>query len=191
MMKWLVIFSMLLCSNAFGQGILGHQDSAGISSNPASGEGSWALGPFEALSSGTVDSIAVWVESGTGTNFTLGIYTDDAGDPDALMADGAETVNTTGWNVVVLDSPVDITGGTDYWLAAAHEDNGMFWIYDVVSDFSRRSNGATYTAGVMLDPWPASSTTGTRKYGIFAYYTAAGAGITKKLGAVKLDKVKL
>lgn len=149
----------------------------GTPSNANEGESIWGLGPYQSGSSGNADSISMYIGSGTGENITLGFYDDDTDYPDDLMGDGGGGVTAVGWNIQVLDDPVAITGSTPYWLAVGWSNNNPYGRYDTDSGIDREKKDFAYVHGTLVDPFPSGAgNSADRKYSIFVYYTAAGAG---------------
>lgn len=71
-----------------------------------------------ASASGTLDTLAVYVDSSTtATSLSLGLYADSAGRPGALLTGASTTtVTSSAWNVLSVP-PVAVTAGTRYWIA--------------------------------------------------------------------------
>jgi hypothetical protein len=74
----------------------------------------------ESSGSGTVDSLEVYVESGSSANWLVaGIYSNYHNHPDLLLATGEVRINrkrTAGWETVDIGS-VKLAKGTKYWIA--------------------------------------------------------------------------
>jgi hypothetical protein len=73
---------------------------------------------YTSSSTGTVTRLRVYVDSAsTATTVTLGLYSDAAGHPGTLLAQGSLASPTAGaWNEVTV-GPTAVTAGTTYWLA--------------------------------------------------------------------------
>jgi hypothetical protein len=130
-------------------------------------------------SDGTLTKLAIaCYNAGSGFNVKLGIYSDDAGMPDALVdSTGAIEIthtvkpdaDTSTWdNGAVTES---ITSATTYHLAMDHESNNNYIAYDTVALIGR-SYAVAYAS---FPPDPAATTTNSNyHWSIFAEYTAAG-----------------
>lgn len=74
---------------------------------------------FTATATGTGDTVEMYVDTpNTATVLTAGIYTNAAGHPGALIAQGSlNSPVATSWNAVPLSSGAPLTSGTLYWIA--------------------------------------------------------------------------
>src|SRR3990167_3485213 len=86
----------------------------GIESDQTAGANYLKLGKWQAQATGNITEIRV-TASGNG-NIKLGIYTDNAGEPDDLLSSVGSTAITTGENVIPITS-TPVVSGTYYWLA--------------------------------------------------------------------------
>ncbi len=66
--------------------------------------------------SGMVSSLHFYVPSG-GVTANVGIYSDNGGQPGTQLSSSNVFIDGSGWNTVSLNTPVNVTGGTNYWLA--------------------------------------------------------------------------
>ncbi len=91
-------------------------------------------------------------------NIMTAIYADSGGSPGALLAYSNITAAVLGWNDLTLNTPVNVTGGTTYWLAFNNDDDNV--------DTYRDPNGThvyvTQTFGSFPDPF--GTPTGTRPF---------------------------
>jgi hypothetical protein len=73
---------------------------------------------YTATTSGPVSTISIYLDSSNAaTNIALGIYSDAAGMPGTLLAQGSRSGVTSGaWNSVAIPT-LSITAGTPYWIA--------------------------------------------------------------------------
>ena len=70
---------------------------------------------------GQVVSVSIYVYYASG-NVTVGIYSDNAGVPDKLLATSQSATVVSGWNTLNLTVPVNVTAGTTIWIA--HQFSG-------------------------------------------------------------------
>jgi subtilisin family serine protease len=73
---------------------------------------------YTAAASGSTTSVVLYVDAGNGsTRFSLGLYTDSAGVPGTLLAQGTATSVQTGtWNSVTIPATT-LVAGRPYWIA--------------------------------------------------------------------------
>lgn len=76
---------------------------------------------FQASGSGDITTIELYQEDG-GANANVGIYSDNAGQPNALLKQSTAKALATGWNEYTIDA-VSVTSGSYYWLAAVGDGN--------------------------------------------------------------------
>ena len=72
---------------------------------------------------GELQSLSFYAITAVG-DLRLGVYSDNAGTPDALLAVCAPITPAVGWNTVNVVAPVALAAGT-YWLAYCPSDNGL------------------------------------------------------------------
>ncbi len=85
--------------------------------------------PAVAGQAGTLDSITIYHQGGTG-HAILAVYSDASGLPGTLLGVTSSTVihSTEGWQTIALQSPVAVSAGQTIWLAWVFEnDPGMRW----------------------------------------------------------------
>ena len=68
---------------------------------------------FQAVKSGTLKSIRVYLDGGS-AGVKVALYSDNSGSPNALLV-SATAACTTGWNTINV-SDVSIVSGTYYWI---------------------------------------------------------------------------
>ncbi|MEM2080687.1 MAG: choice-of-anchor R domain-containing protein [Candidatus Bathyarchaeia archaeon] len=106
---------------------------------------------------GTILKVGVNVATPAG-NIMTAIYADSAGAPGALLAYSNSTAATSGWNDLTLNTPVNVTAGTTYWLGFNNDDDNI--------DTYRDPNGThvyvSQTYGSFPDPFGAPE--GTRPF---------------------------
>ena len=122
---------------------------------------------FEATAStsGTVGILSVYVDaSSTGTALVAGLYSDSAGHPGTLIAQGALMQLTAGaWNNVPIPGAI-VTAGTPYWLAILATQSGVLRFRDgtgCTSVESQQTNltslPATWVSGASWPSCPLSA----------------------------------
>jgi hypothetical protein len=153
---WLLF--TLLATSAFAQQpqvVLGDTNLEDYSdSNPS---GTAEAFPVRALATGQVTSLSVYLDSSNSAQTVwVGMYTNANGHPQALLANGLISRPVAGqWNSATL-SPVQVKGGTSYWLALLGV-NGVVHFRDRNSKCSSETGGQTN-----LGSLPATWTTGSR-----------------------------
>ena len=124
--------------------------------------------PFTMSESGTIQSISIYHEGGTG-NVLLSVYSDSGGLPGSRLGvtDSTAINGSAGWQTVDLLSPVGVSAGQTIWLAWVFENNpGIRW---QPGSPGRADSVQTWSGGM-----PAtfgSSTQADYVYSIFATYT--------------------
>lgn len=73
-----------------------------------------SLTKFTAVATGSM--VEFRVKAQANGNFKFGIYSDNAGAPNALLNSVGSTACTTGWNTITFPA-TNIVSGTVYWLA--------------------------------------------------------------------------
>ncbi|MCH8315303.1 MAG: hypothetical protein IIA64_04955, partial [Planctomycetes bacterium] len=118
-------------------------------------------------SDGIIDSITAYQSGGNNKKVRYAIYTDSAGEPDALIAETVTAQRSSPAAWLTIDLPVtSITSGT-YWLVLAFNASSEKYYYDGAggqtrySDHDAISNGYTAT-------WGVTTTTNTRRISIYA-----------------------
>jgi chitodextrinase len=99
-----------------GSLLLGNQTIQGSADNNPAGSPEGFR--YTAVASGPAASISFYVDSGSSaTSLNLGIYTDNAGHPGTLLANGTVTApKSASWNTATLLTNVTLTSGTTYWI---------------------------------------------------------------------------
>ena len=119
---------------------------------------------FQASADMTVNLMRAKVTIITG-HYQCAIYSDNAGNPSALLRASAEITNPSdGWHDFAFSSPLTLAGGTNYWLAI-WSDSANARVYATNGGTIRWSQRA-YNLG-----WPASLTTSggaSTTYSIYA-----------------------
>jgi hypothetical protein len=129
---------------------------------------------YAANASGTARSASFYLDrSSMATKITVGVYTDTMGHPGALLAQAADKSLTAGtWNTVALP-PVQMTGGTSYWIAllgtggtiifrdtdtggGPSENSAQTSLRSLPSDWSSGSGWASSPASVYVSDAPGS-----------------------------------
>ncbi|HJU15207.1 MAG TPA: PQQ-binding-like beta-propeller repeat protein [Stellaceae bacterium] len=111
-----------------------------------------SLGTAEAFQatasiSGTVGVLSVYVDpSSTGTALVAGLYSDSAGHPGTLIAQGTLAQMTAGtWNNVSISGAI-VTAGTPYWLAILGTQSGVLRFRDGTGCTSMESQQTNLTS---------------------------------------------
>ncbi len=86
---------------------------------------------YTAQANGTLTSLNVAFDSGGGDPFSVAIYSDNAGTPGTLLDQhtGTQTITapspgSPNWNNITLDTPLNVTVGTNYWLVIGTSSSG-------------------------------------------------------------------
>lgn len=110
-----------------------------------------------ATASGMLGSLTVYLDQGnTVGQLTIGLYTDNGGDPGTLLTQASTTQMTAGtWNTIPV-SPVSITSGVAYWIAILGTQSGTI----AFRDNSGPNCGDEGSAQTNLTSLPATWTTG-------------------------------
>ena len=127
---------------------------------------------YVALCDGPVDQVCVQVAATYqygSTTATIGIYSDNAGEPDTLLGDTAAISYGSGLlqNYTVcgtLDSPVTLVKGTTYHIAIAQSGADYFYIDGVLDEATPTGHYNTtqvYSAGSLPGTFPTVSGTRT------------------------------
>ncbi|MCH8823981.1 MAG: hypothetical protein IH984_10775, partial [Planctomycetes bacterium] len=116
---------------------------------------------------GFVDSITAYQAGGNNKKVRYAIYTDSAGEPDALIAETATAQRSSAAAWLTIDLPVtSITSGT-YWLALAFNASTEKYYYDGAGGQTRYSDDDAISNGYTVN-WGVTTTTNTRKISIYA-----------------------
>jgi len=135
----------------------------------------WVKAANVPAGSGTVNGIYVYGAGADPTDSVLvGIYTDSAGIPDALVGAGASPLvatSTFAWYSTTASIP--ITAGTQYWFALCWADTAS----NLYVNFDNNAGAAElyylYSAGVFALPGSAAGATGVtgERWSVYATYT--------------------
>ena len=127
--------------------------------------------PYTMPESGTIQSISIYHEGGSG-DVLLGVYTGDSAPNTRIGVTPATAINgIAGWQTVNLIEPVYVEGGQNLWLAWVFENNPGIR-FD--SGSPGRADSGQGWAGGMPDTF-GSSVTANYVYSIYATYTAINA----------------
>lgn len=105
---------------------------------------------FQATESAGVVLLSMYLSGSAAGNMRMAIYTDNAGAPDALLAETSVTPCASGWNNLALPSAVNLTAGAYYWIA---------WQYDTASNnlcYASGSANQTFYMGYIFGAFPAT-----------------------------------
>ncbi|MCH8344857.1 MAG: hypothetical protein IH983_12835 [Planctomycetes bacterium] len=116
---------------------------------------------------GIVDSITAYQAGGNNKKVKYAIYTDSAGEPDALVAETAVGTRSSAAAWFTIDLPVtSLTAGT-YWLVLAFNSTTEEYYYDGAGGQTRYSDDDAISNGYTAT-WGVTTTTNTRRISIYA-----------------------
>jgi hypothetical protein len=133
-----------------------------------------ALGPFTAPESGAIQSVSVYTKDAV--NVTVGVYTDTAGVPDALVAassGGLALVND--WTTQAVSG--SLTNGQSYWVVI-RQSGSLGLVYSGGSGALKFSGpGTGYADGVLPNPFGSVlGTESSRDFSAYITYTPRTCG---------------
>ena len=146
---------------------------------------------FTAGTTGTLSSLSVSFESGSGDSYSVAIYSDSSNAPGTLLAHGTTGTIATpssgssgpyniNWNTMTLNTPVSITSGTKYWLALETQNGGpdQFNLTDPGTGSTFFRGGVT--PGTWASSWNSNGTSndGTDNYKIAIYGQVVAGSVT-------------
>jgi len=137
---------------------------------------------YQAAENGTVDSVSIYCDpENASTDFTLGVYDENAGAPNSRICDTAErggsVENIADWYTLNRDSGTGtLTNGSYYWPAEHHGGSGQYYFYDVTTGCRYASNATGYSAGDIPASGPGTKSGSELAYSFYLTYTAAGGG---------------
>jgi hypothetical protein len=125
--------------------------------------------PVTFSEAGQIQSISVYHNAGSG-NVLLGVYSDGAGFPSALLGVTPSTAvrTTAGWQTVTLTTPVPVSSGQKVWLT---------WVFQNVSNIRYERTGtpaSVSTGGTWSSGLPSAfgtSWNGNFKFSVYCTYT--------------------
>ena len=126
--------------------------------------------PYVAINSGTANTLEVYVDSSsTAANVSIGLYSDNNGNPGTLLESGTETTVTPGWNAISV-SGVSVTAGTTYWLAILSTSGTLAFLDDRASGLNTdQSQGSSSShLNALPSTWSPGSTYTTDQASLFA-----------------------
>jgi len=144
----------------------------------------------QAGNTGELQSIAVyiWASTPSGKKYTLGLYSDNAGEPDELLATCEEgtTSGSAGWVVKdVAGTKPTLTNGTYYWLTFINEDSAVNLGYDATTASSRYYNSGGYSHTLPASYSESNTPLSNIKWGI---YGTIEAGVLEA-GTINADSI--
>lgn len=80
------------------------------------GSGMLYMQKFQAISGGSLSELKIKIGAGGNCSTMLALYSDNGGEPDALLTSCADTSLAPGWNTVSV-SPASVSDGDYFWLA--------------------------------------------------------------------------
>jgi Tfp pilus assembly protein PilX len=120
---------------------------------------------------GTVVSISAHVKGPSPKMLRFAIYSDAAGEPDALIVESATGVvgsNSYYWHTMDI-TPTHLTTGT-YWLALSFNHDGVYCVQSGVGEGQLRQKSHDAVGGGFLASWGASDDSNTRQISIYGTY---------------------
>ena len=130
---------------------------------------------------GAVDSISVYVNrTGAGGGYAIrgGIYTDNAGAPDALVANSSIEIssniarNASAWYSVSYVTKPNLTPGAVYWLVVQAAKAAITY-FDTGASNQEATNADTYSDN-LANPFGGSITYHAHAMSIYISYTVGG-----------------
>jgi hypothetical protein len=112
---------------------------------------------YTALASGTVNSLALYVASGsTARSIVVGLYTNAAGHPGTLLTSATISSPVAGaWNTVSVQ-PVAVSAGSIYWLAAL-ASGGKLTLLDIEGGGPTQESKSN-SLGTLPSSWSSGAT---------------------------------
>lgn len=158
---------------AYGLDTFGYSGAGGSSSNMGAHDCA-VSGPYTPGSNGTATTIHIECANHNGDGMTAGLYLDNAGTPDGLLADTAEVTGAQDarqWVTFTIDGAgVAVTTAQSIWIAHNRDDlTTLYWDADTAT--WKYDTDMTYVAGTLENPW--TVTTGTFNRKMQAYVTFA------------------
>jgi uncharacterized repeat protein (TIGR01451 family) len=158
-----------------GTSVLGHTETFSVASSSTVRRAM----PVTFTEAGQIQSISVYHNAGSG-NVILGVYSDEAGFPSALLGVTPSTAvrTTAGWQTVSLTTPLTVTSGQKVWLV---------WVFQNVSNirYERTSTPASVSSTSAwssgIPPTFGKSYNGNFKFSVYCTYTP-NAVIPTKIG---------
>jgi len=147
-------------------------ETKGTSESQFSGEALRAT-KFTCPENGVANSLTAYLKYYAACNIKFGIYTDNAGYPDALVDYTAAWAITSGWDnwkTLTLTLQASLTANTVYWLVMFN-DSGTVLAYYVAGGTNQYTVKAQAWNGFPAT-FPAGGTQLARQYSIYCTYTA-------------------
>jgi len=144
-----------------------------VESADDNGNGNLLLAQKATLSqTATIQSLSFYVNA-LGGNLRLGLYSDNAGAPGALIASTNEfTPTSIGWNTKNVVSPVSLLAGT-YWLAYLPQSNSLG--FKVIRDGSGTALWTGFNYGSLPATFPSASSGDSVQWSFYATLNTASA----------------
>lgn len=120
---------------------------------------------------GTLTDITAYIKGG-GSDVRYAVYSNLAGDPDALIVETAvaNAPATTDWFTITVPA-TPLTAGT-YWLALSLDANAQRYYYDGAGGQNRENANAAVTNGYTAT-WGAATASNSRRVAIYASFTSS------------------
>ncbi|TQV84960.1 PKD domain-containing protein [Aliikangiella coralliicola] len=132
--------------------------------------------PFTMSETGKITSVTMYHKGGSG-DMMLGVYSDANNTPGSRIGVTAITPvsATDGWQTIDLATPVQVTSGSQIWLAWIFENNPGI-AYESGTPGRYHSSQTWSSSGDNMPPSFGSGSQGNYIYSIYANFTAPGAG---------------
>ena len=128
---------------------------------------------YTALADGTVNSLSLYVATGSSaTSIVVGLYSNTAGRPGTLLTSATISSPHVGaWNTVNV-SPVTVSAGSIYWLAAL-APGGELVLRDLESGGRPAQESRSSSLSALPSPWTGGKTYANSPASFYASGTAA------------------
>lgn len=125
--------------------------------------------PVTFTENGTIQSVTVNHNAGSG-NVILGVYSDVAGSPSALLGVTASTAvtATAGWQTIALTTPVTVTSGQKVWLAYVFQNTPNV-SFEATGSAMSAASAATWSSG--MPSTFGTSTPANYNFSLYCTYT--------------------
>jgi hypothetical protein len=142
------------------------------------GSGQIEAWPFTAIASGSGTTVGLDLASGsTAQHIVVGLYSNNSGAPGSLLGTATISTPVSGWNTAIFSSSVNVTTGTQYWIAVLGTGTGLAAVQDHTSGGSCTARVSS-TNGITSMPstFTASSDLSLNQCPLSAYVLATTTG---------------
>ncbi len=110
-----------------------------------------------AFSSGVINQIAFYGLN-TGASVSMAIYSNNGSQPGSPLGSGGIVSSVAGWNYITVASPINITSGSNYWLAIQPENTLLIGNSGMMGNFLTESSQSSLSVsypggGVLTQGW--------------------------------------